>query len=666
MPPPPTTTPPTTKQKKNNSTTNRDATARGGGVGGSGMESPHRDGTKHHATQRQPQPQQQRDGSLRRHPLPPTTLLSSFSSNTPSEEEEEYYSTEDAYLTEEGQLYRSGANRSRSTTLEGEGEDGNDGAYNDTDGPSLDGHRRLLAAAASSSSALRQQSSFVTAPASGAETATGTAATATTATTAVSLSMAAVRGGGGGNDNHHENENGDEYGYYDFSGGPLGGDIRTTTRGPMIPSTSLPIRAMGATLKRLSLAEQFRIPQHLIDTLLFLDGDDANKASKTKEQLQQQEQGQQRNTVDPKHAAAAAAATAPRQPLLRRGQLASVASVNLVSSGEYDGDGDDDDDDSDAILRSRRSSQEDQDGDGTAAGDASTLPSTVAEPNHSDDAYYRARRDQHRHNNDTSPRERQPPPRAPWDPQPVHVVEGRFAAESGLRSPRQHRPSIDACYPGGNGAVAAIIQSISDELHHVDQIVSTSGGDEDDDAFFPEESLSPTMNMAQLGGRVVEQRIRSVCFQDPAIGHDARGRRLEFDKHHHLHDDECVLRLVPVPAHVRHEPGGTFRCNWLYFWPEDSTVRHDASRREWQARPGRRPVRPGHKRRAVPAEPHAFSHGSVSQRQVDPLGKKQEEFWRGDPFSCRVQLDSHAAASAVVVARRRAGGVAGPDPGVPH
>jgi hypothetical protein len=413
--------------------------------------------------------------------LPPP--LSSFPSD-PSE-----HST-DAYLTEEG--YYSGAHRVTTTREEEEDDEDDD---HDDDGPPDDDtdaesssrdekrHRRRELGAASSSGLVR--SSFVTTSASAAETAS--------VTTAMSLSLAALQGDppGGTRESNIEDDNDD-----DCFRGPLGGGggTTTTTTRPAILPSSLPIRAMSAALKRLSLAEQFQIPQHLIDAL-YGDGD-KDKAIKQRHKEQRhpltppsnaerEGTGPSPDKADPaaRAADAAAAFAAGRAPRiqLRRSQLACVPSVRLVSSGEYDGDGDDDDDgDSDAILRSRRSSQEDEDG--------STLPSTTAADPNNSNANAADYSHHHHSGSDDSARQQHP---SPWNGT-GNVVEGRLAASQ--------RPSNGA--RTDSDAVAAIIQSISDELHHVDQIVSTSGGDDDDDGnrdIFPDESLSPTMSLF-LGG----------------------------------------------------------------------------------------------------------------------------------------------------------------------
>jgi hypothetical protein len=363
-----------------------------------------------------------------------------------------------------------------------EGDDqSDDEMYNGTEGSSRGGGDdnndiRRLGASASSSGGAHRLSSLVATSMSGADT---------SATTAISLSLAAMQRRDHQVDGCYDVDE-DNY----FAGG--GGGDRTGRAG-------LPARAMGATLKRLSLADQYQIPQHLIDTL-FVDvhnSNDRDKATKKEKEgmgQHQKQEGHERNIAGPllspsKAAdpatipATSATATSPRL-LLRRGQhVASLSSVNIVSSGEYDGD-----DDSDAILRSRRSSQEEDD-DNNGEGDASTLPSAEADLNHHDDAYYY----------DPNHDPQQYVDDAPWD-RPRHVVVGRFASETGW-SQRQEDPVLSG--NRNNGAVAAILQSISDELHHVDQIVSTSGGgdddddDDDDDAYFPDQSLSTATNLAQ-------------------------------------------------------------------------------------------------------------------------------------------------------------------------
>ena len=162
-----------------------------------------------------------------------------------------------------------------------------------------------------------------------------------------------------------EEETGDEY-YYDNNNNDYYNDgyhhhhHDDASRVSEVSHNSLRLSALNATLKRLSLQERFRIPQHLIDTLYAdriptevtqpVTADTAAALTTTPNEL----------------------AAPPRPRLYNRAlhpsRLASMSSGGTTTA--YDGD-----DDSDAILRSRRSS-DDNDGGSTLPSMGGTTAST--------------------------------------------------------------------------------------------------------------------------------------------------------------------------------------------------------------------------------------------------------------------------------------------------
>jgi hypothetical protein len=250
------------------------------------------------------------------------------------------------------------------------------------------------------------------------------------------------------------------------------------------------LHALNSALKSLDLHDLFRIPQHLVtDTMYILEVNNQSK-KKQKEDAEEQQLKEEigRSPIVlssvPVPAAQMTALTSRR---IRR--IASLSSgggttANDVASAEYDGD--DDYYDSDAILRSRRSSSRD-DGEET-----STLPSVGHHQNHQNQNHQLSPQNPTLFMNHlaVSPHEG-----GDGSSPPLVVVQGRH--EIGNEHPSWRRDTenvvvegmVDARYSqssppparqpqqgSGGDAVAAIIQSISEELYQVNRVVSGEEG----------------------------------------------------------------------------------------------------------------------------------------------------------------------------------------------
>lgn len=254
-----------------------------------------------------------------------------------------------------------------------------------------------------------------------------------------------------------EEETGDEY-YYDNNNNDYYNDgyhhhhHDDASRVSEVSHNSLRLSALNATLKRLSLQERFRIPQHLIDTLYAdriptevtqpVTADTAAALTTTPNEL----------------------AAPPRPRLYNRAlhpsRLASMSSGGTTTA--YDGD-----DDSDAILRSRRSS-DDNDGGSTLPSMGGTTASTrvgdggkatATPPTTTRDASEAVMVSAHNHLPATT------------DPNQRVLTVG--SPRKPPNSPARTGTTVLTQSPQSSDAVAAIIQSISEELYLEDPSSNT-------------------------------------------------------------------------------------------------------------------------------------------------------------------------------------------------